>query len=66
MIIGEGEHAVLGLLSDLDKNRKIKTSYSRQLLSEQELNNLPFPARDLLNYQGGKIFNFGNEYQSNF
>jgi len=62
MVIGEGEKAMSTFLDDVYNNRKFKKRYSEFFLSENELNKLPFPARDLLDYQGGKIFNFGDEY----
>ncbi|MFH1457422.1 MAG: radical SAM protein [Patescibacteria group bacterium] len=62
MIIGEGEKAMLTFLNDVYSNHKLKRRYSEPFLLENELNKLPFPARDLLDCQGGKIFNFGDEY----
>lgn len=62
MIIREGELSMLDCLNDIKGNKKLKTSYARPLMSEEELNKLPFPARDLLDCQGGPIFNFGKEY----
>lgn len=61
IIIGEGELLIQDFIKDYKKN-KIKKKYSKKYLSEKQLNKLPLPSRDLLDYQGGKIFNFGIEY----
>ncbi len=64
MILGEGELAVQDLVNDAINNKKLKKYYCRELMPEKELDSLPFPAKDLLDYQGGKIFNFGKDYSS--
>ncbi len=60
-VIGEGEVSILQLLSDLEGGR-LEKQYERLGLEKDELAVLPFPARDLLDYQGGPIFNYGKEY----
>jgi anaerobic magnesium-protoporphyrin IX monomethyl ester cyclase len=61
IIIGEGELTIKDFIKDFKQNN-IKKIYSKKFLSEKQLNSLPLPSRDLLDYKGGKIFNFGIEY----
>ncbi len=61
-IIGEGEKAIVELVSDVENNQPLKKVYQSPLMTELELENLPFPARDLLDYQGGDIFIKGSGY----
>lgn len=58
IVRGEGELAFLECLKDIE-NKNLKREYSQPLI--ENLDTLPFPARNLLDVQGGRIFNFGKQ-----
>lgn len=62
IVIGEGEKAILKLIHDYKKYGQTKEIYNEE--PENNLDNIPFPARDLLETKGGKIFSFGKNYYS--
>lgn len=61
IILGEGENAFIDLLKDYETTGKTNFFYSAALLDN--LDNLPFPARDLFKIKGGRIFSFGYSYE---
>jgi anaerobic magnesium-protoporphyrin IX monomethyl ester cyclase len=63
MLKGEGEITILKIWDDV-KNGKLNQVYFGEIV--QDLNTLPFPARHLLNKQGGKIFANGKTYDKTF
>lgn len=56
---GEGEHAILEIIEDI-RQKRLKNEYIGQMVSD--LDALPFPARDMLSYQGGNIFAFNTNF----
>lgn len=59
-VIGEGELAFLDILNDYQNNIEVKQCYVSSLI--EDLDAIPFPARDLYQIKGGNIFSFGKEY----
>ena len=59
IIIGEGDITLNDVLSDLKKG-KLKKIYNGKEV--EDLDTLPFPARDILEKQGGNIFIKGKKY----
>ena len=56
-VSGEGEMAFLNLLKDYQECGEIQPRYSAKLI--EDLDQIPFPARDLFKVKGGRIFSFG-------
>ncbi len=57
IVRGEGERAVLDVVADLPRPRRL---YEARRI--RDLDELPFPARDLLSVQGGNVFAFNRQY----
>ncbi|MCF8336587.1 MAG: B12-binding domain-containing radical SAM protein [Bacteroidales bacterium] len=62
MILGEGENAFIDLIEDFQDSGIMKSQYSASFI--HNLDNIPFPARDLFRVKGGRIFSFGAYYGS--
>ncbi len=56
---GEGETVIFKIADDIS-SRKLKKIYSADRIDD--LDSLPWPARDLLDYQGGNIFAFNQNF----
>ncbi len=61
-VMGEGEKAFLDVLSDYQHNSSPKQVYISPPI--EDLDSVPFPARDLFKVKGGKIFSFGEQYDA--
>jgi radical SAM superfamily enzyme YgiQ (UPF0313 family) len=59
IISGEGERIIFDVINDYPNLRKY---YKSQRITD--LDNLPFPARDMINDKGGNIFAFNKVYKS--
>ena len=59
---GEAEHTILEIVDDFSSN-KLKKRYNQTQLVD--LDKIPFPARDLVEEQGGNIFVYDKHYSEN-
>lgn len=61
-VMGEGEKAFLDVLNDYQHSSSPKQVYVSPPI--EDLDNIPFPARDLYTVKGGRIFSFGEQYDA--
>ena len=60
--IGEAESIIVRMVEDVQNDTLLNRYFGEPI---QPLDQLPFPARDVLEQQGGKIFGLGTQFSSN-